>query len=196
MEEQKRKVNYTARIVIACIFLIIAAVCAWRLNDYVSRKRYKLTYQTLIANNAEEYDLNPYLVAAVIHVESANNSEAVSPRGAVGLMQIMPDTGAWIAEKLNEPFSEAMLRDPATNIRYGCWYLRFLFDRFDVTNTAIAAYNAGHNKVAGWLDDTQYSGDGDALDEIPYEETKNYVDKVQRAYDAYRKYYPNAFPGA
>ena len=142
---------------------------------------------------AAEYGLDPYLVAAVIYVESGWQTEAESPKGALGLMQLMPATAEWIAGRLGEEYDPAAICEPEVNIRYGCWYLRFLFDRFPVTATALAAYNAGHNRVAAWLSSEEYSPDGSVLTSIPYPETEQYVGKVQRAYEKYKELYPNAF---
>jgi len=182
------------RVIIAIVLIVLSVFCAWRLNRYLERRTYKLTYQTLIRRYSKEFELDPYLVASIIHVESGNRSSVVSGAGAIGLMQIMPDTGAWIAGKLQvSDYTEKHLKDPETNIRFGCWYLRFLLDRFEITDTAVAAYNAGHNLVRKWLDDAQYSDNGDELTDIPYPDTEYYVEKVQRAYEKYRKLYHDAF---
>ena len=107
----------------------------------------------------------------------------------MGLMQIMPETGEWIAGKIGiEDFNAEMLEDPEVNIEMGVWYLDYLAERFDgETDTVIAAYNAGHGNVEKWLNDGQYSADGRTLAEIPFEETRNYVKKVNRAYEIYSK---------
>ena len=108
-------------------------------------------------------------------------------------MQIMPETGEWIAGKLKEPYDEETLQEPEQNIRYGCWYLEFLFERFSDPDTVLAAYNAGHNAVRKWLQNSDYSDDGESLQVIPYDETRNYVEKVRRAYEKYKDLYPQAF---
>ncbi|MPN57676.1 Soluble lytic murein transglycosylase [bioreactor metagenome] len=132
-------------------------------------------------------------MAAIIHVESGNREDAVSEKGALGLMQLMPDTAEWIAGKLGETYNQDSVCEPYTNIRYGCWYLDFLFSRFSSTDTVLAAYNAGHNAVRNWLSDPEYSDDGVTLKRIPYTETEQYVEKVDRAYDKYKALYPKAF---
>ena len=111
-------------------------------------------------------------------------------------MQVMPDTGAWIAHKLEEePFDSQILYDPDTNIRYGCWYLSFLNRRLNGNLTAmIAGYNAGHGIVEDWLEDPAYTEQGD-LKTIPYPETERYVKKVYQAMDAYHSLYPDLFAG-
>lgn len=86
-----------------------------------------------------------------------------------------------------------MLYDPACSVRFGCWFLRFLTDRFEgELPHIIAAYNAGHGSVEKWLDDPAYSQNG-ILTAIPYPETERYVEKVQTALEAYRTLYPDLF---
>ena len=86
------------RILLAAVALLGLILGALELNVYVEKQEYRLEYPALIQQYSREYSLDPYLVAAVIHCESGNRPEAESPKGAVGLMQIMPETGAWIGE--------------------------------------------------------------------------------------------------
>jgi len=108
----------------------------------------------------------------------------------VGLMQIMPDTGAWIAGKIDMTnYNEEMLKNADVNIRLGCWYLRYLTDRFGgVRNHVLAAYNAGPGNLKKWLENDDYSRDG-VLVNIPFQETSSYVERVERAYEKYKKLY-------
>lgn len=171
-----------------CVLLVVV------IGNWLEKREYKLEYKELVAQHSAAYELDPYLVSAVIHCESSNKPGVVSSSGAVGLMQIMPETGAWIAEKLGRPtFAEADLYDPAINIQMGCWYLDFLLDTFggNLVN-AIAAYNAGQGAVQKWLEDNTLSQNGQLV-EIPYGQTKDYVKKVQYAYEKYVALYPNAF---
>ena len=150
------------------------------------------TNDELLEKYASENHLEKGLVAAVIYQESGYQADAISDRGAIGLMQIMPDTGEWIAEKLNETFSEDRLLDPETNVRYGTWYLKFLYDKYDNIQTALAAYNAGPTNVDGWLEDPDLF-DGENLVHIPFAETKNYVETILRMKDVYEKMYADKF---
>lgn len=159
----------------------------------MEKRTYKLEYARLVRRYAREYALDPYLVAAMVHVESGNRPAAVSPAGAVGLMQVMPDTGGWIAHKLEDTpeadFDAAALMEPQTNIRYGCWYLRFLLDRFDGNvRYAVIAYNAGHGNLEKWLASEAFASDG-VLTRIPFAETDAYVQKVLRAREKYKELY-------
>lgn len=103
-----------------------------------------------IEDASSEFDLDPWLVASLIRVESGGNPSIVSPVGAIGLTQIMPRTGAEIAQRLEiANYSTAMLNNPAVNVRMGCAYLRELLDRFDGSeHAALAAYNWGPTHIA------------------------------------------------
>lgn len=189
----KKKRKKRIWIPILLVVIVVGGVLLYQ-SDLFDRQRYPLEYTDDISTYSGEYSLDPYLVAAMIRTESDFQPDAVSPAGAMGLMQIMPDTASWIAEKLGRAdFTDSMLFDPATNIQFGCWYLHFLTERFDSPELIAAAYNAGHNRVTAWLEDENISGDGRTLTNIPFEETRNYVDRIDRAYEKYRKYYPDVF---
>lgn len=154
-----------------------------------------IEYASVIEEYSSEYELDPYMVAAVINTESGFNPDAVSRVGAIGLMQIMPDTGDWIAGKLGlDSYSSDALYDPGTNIRFGCWYLHFLHERFHGDATLVAAaYNAGHGRVDDWLNDEAVADAEGNLVRIPYEETSDYVEKIRNTTNEYRKTYPGVF---
>jgi len=130
---------------------------------------YPIKYRGEILSAAKEFDIEPDLIAAIIRAESGFKSDAISPRGAVGLMQLLPSTARWISKAENPD-----LTDPQTNIRLGTMYLRYLLDRFDDLKTALIAYNAGPGKTAAWLKEKGVA----ALDNSPYPETNAYVKRV------------------
>lgn len=141
-----------------------------------------------------ENELDPFLVAAIINVESKYDKDAISNKDARGLMQIGLQTGNWGAEELNiDGFDSNKLYDPETNIRIGTWYLKQLKHEFDDNiNLVLAAYNAGSGNVSKWLQDERYSKDGNSLYKIPFKETEEYLDKVKFNYKVYSiiyKYY-------
>ena len=141
-------------------------------------------YQPFILEYSEKYGIEPSLVFAVIECESNFNEKAISPAGASGLMQLMPETFDWI---LPSPI-DGEKRDvfsPQQNIEAGCKYLSYLLRRFKVTETVLAAYNAGEGTVSLWLKTPEYSADGINLKEIPYSETRLYVGKVMRRAEFY-----------
>lgn len=150
-----------------------------------------LKYEASIQTYAVEYGLDPLMVAAVINVESKFRTDALSPRGAKGLMQVLDTTGTWAAEKIGmTDFSTDQLYEADTNIRIGCWYLSRLLQQYDGDlGMALAAYNGGSGNVARWLDDPEHSSDGVTLDSIPYPETANYVERVKKQVAVYRDLY-------
>jgi soluble lytic murein transglycosylase len=139
---------------------------------------------------SEMYGLDPYLVAAVIKTESGFDKDIVSSMGAVGLMQIMPSTGEWIARQLNiKGFSAEMLKNEDVNIEMGCWYLNYLRSQLKHTNEVLAAYNGGIGNVFKWLQDPRYSKDGEVINTIPFKETVSYIEKVVVVYNEYMDLY-------
>ena len=167
--------------------------------EAAERAQHPLEYAGLITENALRQGLDPALVAAVILCESSFNPQAESRLGARGLMQLMEDTAAWVAHKLDEDgenYSFDLLYDPQTNIRFGTWYLGYLSQRFGGDATKIVcAYHAGQGNVDAWLKNPAYSSDGVTLDVIPTQDTATYTARVLRARDVYRKYYfPSATP--
>jgi soluble lytic murein transglycosylase len=146
-----------------------------------------IQYLGIIEKYSSLFGLDPAFVAATACAESILDETAVSVRGAVGIMQIMPSTGIWIAEETGmHDFHVGLLLDPDINIYMGCWYLSFLMDRFDGNlQTVAAAYNAGPSKVRRWLNDERYSSDGVNLHSLPYWETRNHIRKVSEHYDLF-----------
>ncbi|WP_317855920.1 lytic transglycosylase domain-containing protein [Chakrabartyella piscis] len=139
-----------------------------------------IAYEEQVEHYADAYDLEESLVYAVIFCESGFNPEAISSAGAIGLMQVTEETGWWAAGYVGMDADTVDLTDPDTNIAIGSWYLHWLIERFgDDLSTVLAGYNAGHGKVASWLDSEEYSQNGTQLDAIPFPETDKYVKKVQ-----------------
>ena len=153
-------------------------------------KVYPMEYTDLIREHAAEFGLDPAHVASVILAESSYNPQAVSSVNAQGLMQIMPDTGQWLAGKFKEDYIEGSLFDPETNIRYGCWYLGFLMDRYhgDIACTSVA-YHSGQGNVDKWLKDPAYSLDGRTFHTIPGERATVYVNRILEYYEKYVELY-------
>ena len=183
----------------ALVFAVAVSFGGYLIYENIQHQRalrnYPVAYADFIQASADEYELDPYLVQSVMRCESSNDPLAVSDAGAVGLMQIMPDTGEWIAHKLDldETYTQEQLPDPQTSITFGCWYLRFLSGRFDGNvMEMIAAYNAGHGTVEGWLEDPRFS-ENDVLLTIPFEDTARYYEKVMTAYENYTTLYPDLF---
>ena len=160
--------------------------------DKVDRANYPREYSEYVEQYAGQYGVPEPVVYAVIKTESDFSSGAVSDAGAVGLMQIMPETFNWLMTMTQESLEAGMLYDPGTNIKYGTYYLSYLYLRYGSWNEVFAAYNAGHANVDDWLENTEYVDENGKLVQIPYEETKNYVKKVTHAIDVYKRLYYEA----
>ncbi len=174
-------------VVISLALLAFAGAAAWIVEaepDWYLRARYPLEYEHIVTAHARNYDLEPELLAAVIYAESRFQPHVVSSAGAVGLMQLLPDTAKGIAVRTGgHRFVVSDLRDPELNVRYGSWYLDHLRERYDGdVRLALAAYHAGQGNVDRWLAD----GSG-----IAFAETRDYVDEVMRVRAVYAKAYPD-----
>jgi soluble lytic murein transglycosylase len=155
------------------------------------KQYYPLHYETQIADSAARHRISPYLVAAVINAESGWRPDRSSSAGAVGLMQLMPQTAKDLATAgLVDPkrFPPSALTSPTVNIEYGTAYLRFLVGRYHEVETALAAYNAGLRHADEWK-----KKGGDIRAAIAFPETKAYVLRVQRGRDRYQALYPTSF---
>lgn len=174
------------------IFIILIGVIIAYFSLMFVMKQYIFPYKysEYVNTFSEEYNVDPLLVLSVIKAESNFDEKAVSIRDAKGLMQIMDNTGAWIAEEIGiNYFLPSMLFDPELNIEMGCWYLANLEKEFTDLDLIIAAYNGGSGNVNKWLKDEKYSKDGEELNYIPFPETKKYVDKVKTNYSIYKYLY-------
>lgn len=177
----------------AALVLALAALAAGLLLGRVSLRTYPMDYAPMVRARAGEYGLEPAYVAAVVLAESGYNPNAVSSANAQGMMQLLPDTAAWIAPKLGEEYIEGSLFDAEINMRYGCWYLDFLMRRYNGDKRcASSAYHAGQGTVDKWLQNPEYSKDGATLDVIPYKSTDTYVQRVLKYYEKYTKLYADA----
>jgi soluble lytic murein transglycosylase len=176
---------------IGLILLVLTVLLLIAGSNWVGKIFYPFPYQDIIAKEAAKYDLDPLLVAAVIKAESNFEPRAVSVKGARGVMQIMPETGEWIAKQMGiKGFQAADMERPSVNIKLGCWYLANLFKEFQGDPVLVlAAYNGGRGNVRQWLAEKRWSGNKSTLEQIPFPETRQYVDKVLKNHRIYRKLY-------
>jgi len=176
--------------------LLVILLCIIVLNiKSIFKTFYPIKYEDNIFKYSERYNVDPCLVVAVIKAESNFDGNAVSHRGAYGLMQIMPDTAIWIADNMKlSDYKVEKLYDNEINIAMGCWYINNLNTEFNGDiNLVLAAYNGGRGNVQKWLNDKQYSEDGKTLHNIPFGETDKYVKKVKTNYNIYLKLYDDKF---
>jgi soluble lytic murein transglycosylase len=168
----------------ALVVLALAIAAAWTVReepDFYLRARYPLEYEHIIRGHAANHGLDPALVAAVVYVESRFDPNATSAAGAIGLMQLLPETAKGIALRTGGGrFVVADLRDPEINVRYGSWYLDHLRTRYGDVSLALAAYHAGPGNVDHWRE----RGLG-----IPFRETRDYVEEIERLSQVYADAY-------
>ena len=198
------KMNRAVRRRMGCAFLIGVSVLSFCISLYLVlqlqpvQKGYifPFPHRELIEEYATRYNVDKYLVAAVIKCESSFELKARSHRGAVGLMQLMPDTALWIAGQLeDDDFTLERLDDPGVNIPYGIWYLSELGKEFDGNKVlTLAAYNAGRGNVREWMLEYGWERDFDDIKAIPFDETRNYVAKVLKYWKKYRSLYRTDTP--
>lgn len=136
-------------------------------------------YKTEIDAACGEFGVDKNIVRAVIHTESKYRPEAVSGAGAVGLMQLMPATAVWIADKIGEPGLAAKLHEPECNIRLGTALLKYLLDKYELQD-ALAAYNAGEGNLMRWK--------AERREKYEFKETRTYVKRVLRAKKIYKNF--------
>lgn len=157
---------------------------------------YPLKYRESVERHARYHQVDPLLVTAVMRVESDFNRYAISSKGARGLMQLMPETAKWAAELMGiDGFDLEQLFDPEINIAIGVWYLSTLRQQFEGdTVLALAAYNGGRTNVLRWLREEAWSGEVETVQDIPFPETRGYVQKVLHTYQWYRRIYRSSWP--
>ena len=173
------------------IFVLIAVFLLAFNIEKIGKKLYPYHYHNIITHQAAIHNLDPLFVAALIKTESNFNPEAISDAGAIGLLQIMPDTGKWIAKTrgIND-FTPEKLYHPSTNIEMGTWYLSDLNKEFNNNKILVlAAYNAGRGNVTKWIKDKNLNGEINEINQIPFPETRHYIRKVLFNYQIYRYLY-------
>lgn len=180
------------RSVVIVVILILSVICGLLFDffyDKYERKAYPKDYEEYVEKYASQYGVPEYVVYAVIKTESDYNSGAVSEAGAVGLMQMVPDTFNWLTTLTKETLDKGMLYDPETNIKYGTYYLSYLYLKYGSWDTVYAAYNAGEGNVDEWLGEAADAEGAKKLTEIPFKETESYVKKVNKAAEIYDRLY-------
>ncbi len=147
-------------------------------------------YWTDLKTYAAQNALDPYLVAALVRQESAFNPSAISHANAIGLMQLLPGVGRLVAKDLKiRHFSPAMLTVPAVNLRMGTKYFKEMVSQFGAVEYALAAYNAGSTRVIDWQGSAKYRDIPEFVESIPFTETREYVQAIQRNANVYRQLY-------
>lgn len=185
--------KFTVKLIISTAFILLVMILLKEYNVYnmLRKQIYKQEYSEYVNKYAEENEIDPMWIYAIIKVESNFNSNATSGSGAKGLMQLMDNTASDIAKELNiQNFEANMLYNPEINIKIGVKYFKSLLSKYNENYyLAIAAYNGGIGNVDNWISKGIISPDASDIENIPYKETNMYVRKTVNAHKAYVELY-------
>lgn len=177
----------TLLILASIIFILFKVI---KIDDIIMKKLYPLKYSEYVEKYAKEYNIDKYMVYAIIKAESNFNENAKSSSDAIGLMQIMKTTAIETARKMNLEVTEEDLFKPDLNINIGLKYFTYLLNQYDNNYPlAIIAYNAGMGNVDDWIKEKTIKEDGTDIENVPFKETNNYVRKILRDYEIYKELY-------
>jgi soluble lytic murein transglycosylase len=164
------------------LYYFLFSLGAKTVYSYYLHSKYPLKYQDQIIKYSDEFGVDPSLISAVIYEESRFNPYSNSSRGAVGLMQLIPDTAEYISKKLKDKnFNPDKIADTDQNIRYGTYYLKYLSDKYKDQDRILAAYNAGEGNVDRWISEGDF--------QIKFKETANFVNRVKKSSSIYENIY-------
>lgn len=172
--------------------LILFVGCYATIAYQTSRTR--ISYQDEIYKSSEKYNVDPLLAAAIIKVESDFDKDAKSHQGAQGLMQLLDETASHAAELTGKEFYPDKLSDVEYNLDLGIAYYDYLYRYYNNRDLALAAYNGGVGNVDKWIKEGILDPNNPDVLNIPFEETRQYVTKIDANYDVYKKFYKNGLP--
>ncbi len=182
----KRRARHRRLLAVGLTLAVVVLLCLPflpRIQEAIQREIYPLKYAPQIRADSREFGVDPTLVAGVVYVESRFGYDSESSKGAYGLMQLMPSTAKFISERSG---IRGDYRDPEVNLRMGTWYLSYLESRYpNNKRMALAAYNSGEGRVNVWALRKGF----DIRRDIPYKETRDYVQNVLEAQKTYRELY-------
>ena len=187
----KRKMSFWKKLLLMILVLASLSYFVWQNEDFQRKYLYPYDYQDTINFYADRYEVDRNLVASVILAESKFRQDATSVHGARGLMQIMPETGSWIATQIeDDSFSVDKLYNVNMNIKYGTWYLSELQTEFEGNEVlALAAYNAGRGNVYEWMEKYHWDINFKDYTKIPFPETRRICKTCTRNKKHYNKLY-------
>ena len=184
---KNKKIFITLLIIVLIIVFLIFA------RNPILKIIYPRTYEEAVLIYSEEYNVDKNLILAVIKAESNFNENAISNRNAIGLMQLMEETAKDVANKNNIEIDNENIKkelcDVYKNIEIGTAYIASLLQKYQNTEVALAAYNAGIGTVDNWIEKGIINKDGSNIENIPYKETNYYVRKILRDYTIYQELY-------
>ena len=174
MEQINRK-----RLVLALLALVAFVGLTYYVNILVQKRMHPRAYSEHVEKYCSEYSVPEYVAYSVIKVESDFEADAVSDKGACGLMQLMPETYSWLADELGEEVGDIFNEE--INVKYGIYYLSILYKRYGDWTVALCAYNAGMGNVDKWLEAEEFV--------IRFPETQLYVKKLEVVIERYQRLY-------
>ena len=181
------------KLFIFIIIVLIVFVFLSIFKDKILKMIYPKTYKEIVSIYVEETNVEENLIFALIKAESNFNEEALSNKGAIGLMQLMEETAKDVANKNGIELDLSNIRQdllkPEININIGTKYIATLLEKYQNKEVALAAYNAGTGTVDNWIEKGVIKADGSDIENIPYKETNNYVRKILRDYKIYETLY-------
>lgn len=185
------KISFVIGVVLTLVLVVGGAFALRFLNNAYTNASYPLKYQAEIEAASKKYGVDKSLICGVIKTESNFDPEARSSAGALGLMQLMPDTFEWLQTYYKEEnhYTFEDLKDPAVSIDYGVELLSILSKRYENEDTMLCAYNGGLGNVDKWLDNKDYSDDGITLKSVPFPETDKYRRLVAQNKSIYHELY-------
>ncbi len=173
------------KLALLLLFTAVAIALLWGIPQLIEQSSYKLEYQEYVEKYSREFGIDKSFVYAVIKVESGFDPSAKSNADAIGLMQMIEPTFDWISKKLNVDYLEFEdLYIPENSIRYGCYMLAYLYEKYGSYQLAAAAYHSGMGEVDSWFEDEGFN----LQDVSTYKgrNTRHYVNKVIKAYNNYK----------
>ncbi len=170
-------------------FILVMTPFLLKLPETIQKITHPLRYEAQIRQASEQSGLEPAFIAAVVYTESRFRPEAESHQNAYGLMQLLPETADFIQQRSG---IQGDYRSPGVNLRLGAWYMSYLEGRYDGhERLMLAAYNSGEGRVDGWVSQEGF----DIEEDIPFQETRDYVENVLEARDVYRDLYGEDLSG-
>ncbi len=194
---RRKKRNPKRKLIVFVIVVLILGIIGFivvsnfgKAQRFIGSKLYPIKYSEYVDKASEEHNVKKELIYAMIRTESHFKKDAVSSAGAVGLMQLTPETYEWLCRLRGIDYVDGGLYDPSINIDFGTYLINYLYKEFDGDEKlVIAAYNAGPDNVKAWLKNPEYSSNGKTLTNVPYAETEKHVEKVLDAEEKYKKLY-------
>lgn len=173
--------------------ILLVIVLSYGIIAYQT-SRTKIDYQDEITEVSEEFNIDPLLTASIVKVESDFDNNAQSHQGAQGLIQLLDDTARHSAEVIDMDYYPEKLNDIDYNLKLGVGYYNYLIKYYNNQKLALAAYNGGVGNVDKWIKEGILDKENPDISKIPFEETRQYVTKVESTYDVYKTFYKNGLP--